>query len=96
MILVFIRLTYCLGLGGVIALFSSNALDFEANDSPDFAPSVSLTGEAISADQEKALSSDSSQLENKMKLVGFVNGKNPSKAAKPNIVVIWGDDVGLE
>ncbi len=94
MILVFIRLTYCLGLGGVIALFSSNALDFEANDSPDFAPSVSLTGEAISADQEKALSSDSSQLENKMKLVGFVNGKNPSKAAKPNIVVIWGDDVG--
>jgi len=93
-ILVFIRLTYCLGLGGVIALFSSNALDFEANDSPDFAPSVSLTGEAISADQEKALSSDSSQLENKMKLVGFVNGKNPSKAAKPNIVVIWGDDVG--
>ena len=94
MILGFIRLTYCLGLGGVIALFSSNALDFEANDSPDFAPSVSLTGEAISADQEKALSSDSSQLENKMKLVGFVNGKNPSKAAKPNIVVIWGDDVG--
>jgi len=93
-ILGFIRLTYCLGLGGVIALFSSNALDFEANDSPDFAPSVSLTGEAISADQEKALSSDSSQLENKMKLVGFVNGKNPSKAAKPNIVVIWGDDVG--
>ena len=94
MILGFIRLTYCLGLGGVIALFSSNALDFEANDSPDFAPSVSLTGEAISADQEKALSSDSSQLENKMKLVGFVNGKNPSKAAKPNIVVNWGDDVG--
>lgn len=94
MILGFIRLTYCLGLGGVIALFSSNALDFEANDSPDFAPSVSLTGEAISADQEKALPSDLSQLETKMKLVGFVNGKNPSKAAKPNIVVIWGDDVG--
>lgn len=93
-ILGFIRLTYCLGLGGVIALFSSNALDFEANDSPDFAPSVSLTGEAISADQEKALPSDLSQLETKMKLVGFVNGKNPSKAAKPNIVVIWGDDVG--
>ncbi len=94
MIVGFIRLTYCLGVGGVIALFSSNALDFEANASPKSAQVVSLNDQVISADQQETLQSDSSKPESKMKLVGFVSGKNPSKAAKPNIVVIWGDDVG--
>jgi len=90
----FIRFTYCLGAGGLIALFSSNALDFEANASPKSAQVVSLNDQVVSADQQEKLESDSSKPESKMKLVGFVNGKNPSKAAKPNIVVIWGDDVG--
>ncbi|MDA7918378.1 sulfatase-like hydrolase/transferase, partial [Mariniblastus sp.] len=35
-----------------------------------------------------------SQQNSNLQLVGFVAGKNPSPAAKPNIVVIWGDDVG--
>ena len=94
MIVGFIRFTYCLGAGGLIALFSSNALDFEANASPKSAQVVSLNDQVVSADQQEKLESDSSKPESKMKLVGFVNGKNPSKAAKPNIVVIWGDDVG--
>lgn len=94
MIVGFIRFTYCLGAGGLIALFSSNALDFKANASPKSAQVVSLNDQVVSADQQEKLESDSSKPESKMKLVGFVNGKNPSKAAKPNIVVIWGDDVG--